>query len=287
MAIKSIDTLVEDVYSILGTGIAEPTEEQLDTLGKAIAEHVKNALRKPTPGPSIRPSSLGTKCDRKTWYHEHGDHDTKEKIAPNALIKFLLGHVYEEIGLFLIEQSGHKVTHRQHKVNVLGVEGSTDAVIDGVVSDVKTASSYAMKKFRNNELRSNDPFGYLMQINTYAEGLKDDKEVTDRDTVAFVAFDKELGHIVVDKYKRTEADRASVGEAIARKQSAVASSTPPERGHTSRNDGASGNMALGTECSYCEWKATCWPGLRKFLYSSGPRFLTEVKREPDVPEVKI
>ena len=283
---KSIDTLVEDVYGILGQGKVEPTDEQLDALGKAIAQHVKRALAKDVPGPSIRPSSLGTKCDRKTWYHEHGNHDTKEKIAPNALIKFLLGHVYEEIGLFLIEQAGHKVTHRQHRVNVLGVEGSMDAVIDGTVIDVKTASSYAMKKFRNNELRENDPFGYLMQINTYAEGLKDAEEVTNRDVVAFVAFDKELGHIVVDKYKRTDRDRELVGEAIARKQSAVASSSPPERGHASRNDGASGNMALGTECSYCEWKYKCWPGLRKFAYSSGPRFLTKVVLTPNVPEIK-
>ena len=283
---KSIDTLVEDVYAILGKGVATPSDEQLLELGKAIAGHVKRALDKQEPGPSVRPSNLGIKCDRKPWYNEHGDHSKKETPQPWALIKFLLGHVYEEIGLFLIEQAGHDVKHRQRRVNVLGVEGSLDAVIDGVVSDVKTASGFGMRKFRTNGLREDDPFGYMMQINTYAEGLKDDPDVRDRSRVAFVAFDKELGHIVVDEYKRTDADRAAVGEAIARKQSAVASSTPPERGHASRNDGASGNMALGTECSYCEWKKECWPGLRTFAYSNGPRFLTEVKREPDVPEIK-
>lgn len=284
--VKTLETLVEDVYGILGTGTAQPTDEQLEALGKAIASHVKYALAKPEPGPSIRPSNLGLECDRKNWYLEHGDHDKKEKIQPHALIKFLLGHVYEEIGLFLIEQAGHKVSHRQHKVNVLGVEGSMDAVIDGVVCDVKTASSYAMKKFRNNALREDDPFGYITQINTYAEGLKDDKAVTDRERVAFIVFDKEHGHISIDQYKRTDADRAKVGESIARKQSAVASSTPPERGHADRNDGSSGNMALSTQCSYCEWKKECWPGLRTFLYSNGPKFLTKVVREPDVPEVK-
>lgn len=283
---KTLETLVEDVYGILGTGVAKPTDEQLEELGKAIARHVKYALAKPEPGPSVRPSNLGLKCDRKNWYHEHGDHDKKEKIQPHALIKFLLGHVYEEIGLFLIEQAGHSVSHRQHKVNVLGVEGSTDAVIDGVVSDVKTASSYSMRKFKEHKLREDDPFGYMMQINTYAEGLKDDKAVTEHDRVAFIVFDKEHGHILVDQYERTTADREAVGAAIARKQSAVASSTPPERGHADRNDGASGNMALSTECSYCEWKKECWPGLRTFLYSNGPKFLTKVVREPDVPEVK-
>jgi hypothetical protein len=283
---KTLDTLADDVYAILGKGVATPSDEQLLELGKAIAQHVKRALEVQEPGPSVRPSNLGIKCDRKPWYNEHGDHSKKETIQPYALIKFLLGHVYEEIGLFLIEQAGHEVKQRQRKVNVLGVEGSLDAVIDGVVSDVKTASGYGMRKFKNNGLREDDPFGYMMQINTYAEGLKDDPDVRDRSRVAFIAFDKESGRIVVDQYNRTDEDRALVGEAIARKQSAVARSTPPERGHSSRHDGASGNMALGTECSYCEWKKECWPGVRTFLYASGPKFLTEVKREPDVPEVK-
>lgn len=286
MSKKTLDTLVEDVYSILGTGVVTPKDEDIEELGKAIASHVRNALAKPTVGPSIRPSSLGTKCDRKTWFHEHMDHEDKEKIQPQALIKFLLGHIYEEIGLFLIKEAGHTVTHRQHKINVLGVEGSTDAVIDGVVCDAKTASSFGMRKFRNNAIKEDDPFGYWLQINTYAEGLKDDPGVHDHDSVAFIVFDKELGHIVVDRYARTEEDRKAVGETIARKQEAIASTVTPDRGHSLRNDGASGNMALGTECSYCEWKKKCWPGLRTFAYSNGPKFLAVVKREPDVPEIK-
>ncbi len=50
-------------------------------------------------------------------------------------------------------------------------------------------------------------------------------------------------------------------------------------------DGKSGNMKLGTKCSYCKYKNECHPDLRTFLYSGGPRFLTEVVNEPKVLEV--
>jgi len=35
----------------------------------------------------------------------------------------------------------------------------------------------------------------------------------------------------------------------------------------------------------CDFKYTCWPDVRTFLYSGKPRFLTKVVREPKVPEV--
>ena len=46
-------------------------------------------------------------------------------------------------------------------------------------------------------------------------------------------------------------------------------------------------------CAYCEYKAHCWKdanggrGLRKFIYSNGPVYLTEVNKTPKVIEVPI
>ncbi len=73
---------------------------------------------------------------------------------------------------------------------------------------------------------------------------------------------------------------------IAHKKAIVELPEPPNRGFMAEPDGKSGNMQLCMECRYCEYKHTCWPGLRTFLYSGGPRFLTKVVKEPDVPEVK-
>jgi hypothetical protein len=46
-------------------------------------------------------------------------------------------------------------------------------------------------------------------------------------------------------------------------------------------------MKLGTGCSYCAFKKHCWPGLRGFAYSGGPRYLTNVVKTPDVPEFEL
>lgn len=59
----------------------------------------------------------------------------------------------------------------------------------------------------------------------------------------------------------------------------------PERAFQPEPDGKSGNMKLGLQCSYCNMKHACYPNLRTFIYSNGPRYLTTVVKTPDVPEV--
>ena len=58
-------------------------------------------------------------------------------------------------------------------------------------------------------------------------------------------------------------------------------------GYSAELEGKSGNEKLGFECSYCPYKAECWPGVRGFAYSYGPVFLTKVVRTPSVPEFKV
>jgi hypothetical protein len=41
-------------------------------------------------------------------------------------------------------------------------------------------------------------------------------------------------------------------------------------------------MKLDTGCSYCPHKFNCWPDLKTYYYSTGPRYLTKVVREPRV-----
>ena len=67
----------------------------------------------------------------------------------------------------------------------------------------------------------------------------------------------------------------------------VKQKAPPEVCYEAVPEGKSGNMKLAVGCSYCAYKKTCWPNLRAFLYSTGPRYLTEVKNEPKVQEIEI
>ena len=50
-------------------------------------------------------------------------------------------------------------------------------------------------------------------------------------------------------------------------------------------DGKSGNSKLSTGCSYCQFKDHCYPNLRVFAYSYGPKYLVDVVKEPKVQEV--
>ena len=43
-----------------------------------------------------------------------------------------------------------------------------DCKIDGVVTDVKSVSTYGFKKFKDGTLAYDDPFGYVAQIKGYA-----------------------------------------------------------------------------------------------------------------------
>ena len=138
-----------------------------------------------------------------------------------------------------------------------------------------------MNKFRDNGLIDNDPFGYLSQLSSYVAAAKDDPLVTNKTHGVFVAVDKQFGHVEVDVYDLSLYVVGKVEEVEAKK-TMVKQPDPPTRAFEPVPDGASGNMKLGTNCSYCEFKKVCFPELKTYIYSNGPRFLTKVVREPKV-----
>ena len=98
--------------------------------------------------PTLRMSNLG-KPDRQLWFDLNSE-KTSGSIPESLYIKFLYGHLLEVLLLFFVRLSGHKVESEQKEVKVDGIVGHMDCVIDGEVVDVKTASGYAFKKFKNN-----------------------------------------------------------------------------------------------------------------------------------------
>lgn len=222
-------------------------------------------------------SKFGSPCERKLWLQDHPDEggDT-EPLPASARFKFAYGHVLESIILELAKKAGHTVEKEQDTVEFLGVPGHIDAIIDGELVDVKSANARGFEKFKYHKLESDDPFGYLDQQNLYyrALGLKTGR-------FHFLAIDKELGHICLDTYS-VDHKRDMEAEVVA-KQNMLAAPLPPRRMPTVP-EGKSGNEGLDLPCRYCEFKKTCWPGLRVFGYSNGPKFLTKVVKEPEVPE---
>lgn len=281
---KTIDTLVADI---------EETIFGLNGWDKLIGTHIGNNIAnlaaqrfsKPQePRGYLSLSSVGTPCDRKLWYKVNMT-DLSEPLSAGALLKFFYGDMIEELLLGLAMQAGHKVEGMQDRLDCLGVKGHRDAVIDGMTVDVKSASPYAFKKFKEGNLRNDDPFGYISQLSSYVFAAQDDPKVTDKTHGAFLVMDKVNGHVCLDVYDFSDELDKKASE--IEKTKAMVEGDLPDRGYEDKPQSSSSpNRKLAMSCSYCDFKKSCWPNLRKFIYAQGPEYLTKVVRAPNVPEDK-
>lgn len=282
MSEKTIDHLVEDIYGLFKGHTC--SEENVQAFGHSLARIINDRMaeRRDEHVPTLRMSNLG-KPDRQLWYDINGS-GTVEDFPPNVRIKFLYGDILEALLLFLAAEAGHKVQQTQVEVVVDGIVGHNDAVIDGVVVDVKSASTYAFKKFKDGTLREDDPFGYMEQLAGYSTGLGGLDG-------AFLAIDKTLGHLTLLKVDKDELAALDTRGRISHIQDVLSSDVPPDRCYSPVDMGTSGNQKLDIGCSYCSHKFNCWAdanegiGLRSFLYSTGPVHLTTVINEPKVMEI--
>jgi hypothetical protein len=277
---KSINTLVEDVNKLLTTGVILSDEDKKE-LGTQFAEMISDRLKpRETNKGFLRMSSLGSP-DRQLWFSvNHAE--KREPFDGPTLLKFLYGDIVELFMLFLIKKAGHTVEAAQEEVDVAGIKGHPDAIIDGILVDLKTASGYGMKKFEKHLLEQEDPFHYLTQLSLYLHALKDDERLKVKKQGAFLAIDKSSGSAVLDTYSKLAID---IDKMVQEKKDMVTKPEPPDLCFQPIKDGVSGNMVLNTTCSYCGFKKLCHPNLRTFKYSSGNKYFTTVVKTPDVPEV--
>ena len=146
---KNLSTLVEDIYTTIIdiTDGGKIPEELLDGLGDKIKNTIK-AWATPQNNDKfiLRMSNIGRPA-RQLYYSQK---DTRKiKHSPETQLKFLYGHIMEDLLIFLVKLSKHNVTDEQKEVNVSGVPGHMDCKIDGEVIDIKTASGFGFKKFKN------------------------------------------------------------------------------------------------------------------------------------------
>jgi hypothetical protein len=283
---KKIDTLIEDIYSLLENGTNVSSVQNRDILhnfGSEMSSILRKALSEPSTEkrkPRLRMSQVG-KPNRQLWYDMQEDVEA-EMINGQTRIKFLYGDILEALLIALTELAGHTVTEKQEEVEVEGIKGHKDCRIDGVLVDIKSASPYAFKKFKEGTLHSDDPFGYIAQISGYAEAGNDNK-------AAFFAIDKSSADLALMEVQPVHMINAS--ERIRNVKSMVSSSTPPERCYQPEPDGTSGNMKLAIGCVFCPYKFKCWDdanggtGIRSFQYSNGVRHLVQVAKTPNVEEI--
>jgi len=286
MAKKKLDTLVEDIYdklSVLSDGESLNIDDKtIDAFGESMKEVLSHwANPKPRDSGTLRMSNIG-KPMRQLWYDMRSESKTTERIKPSVFIKFLYGHLLEEVLLMLIKIAGHEVTDEQKEVSVSGIKGHMDCVIDGEVIDIKTASGFAFKKFYNKTLAEDDIFGYLAQLAGYEAAMGTNKG-------GFLAMNKESGEIAL--YRPDSFDKPDIKKKIKTVKKLIKVDTPPELCYNPVPDGAAGNMQIARGCTWCRHKFECHAdsnkgkGLRVFKYSNKYSYLTRVVKEPRVLEV--
>jgi hypothetical protein len=281
--LKSIDTLIPDLEALLTGGLDSLDPDIVEAFGKRLAETMASRLKREPREFTLRMSNIGKPCLRQLWL-ERVYPDKVEKLNASTLLKFQYGDLLEELLLFLAELSGHRVEGRQDTQRIGSIVGHRDAVIDGVVVDVKSASTFSFGKFKNHLSKDTDAFGYIDQLQSYLHGSQGDAIVTDKGRGAFLVIDKTLGHLCLDFHKYVPKDWEGEYE---RRIEIVNGTEIPNRAFRPEPDGKSGNTKLGVNCSYCSVKTACYPGLRAFKYYGGPTFLVNVAREPNVEEIKL
>lgn len=295
---KTIDTLIEDIYNVVETrGGWDSTVTEFIASGTADTFRFRLEEDEAERTGTLRMSAMGRPCHRQLWYSHNVPHKG-EGLPAKARLKFLYGDMVELLLLSLAMAAGHRVEGLQTTLDIAGIMGHRDAVIDGVTIDVKSASPYSFRKFKDGLDSDTDGFGYLGQLRAYVvAGHRADPSVHPT-RGAFLAIDKVSGELCLDihnfdtTYEDVEAEFLRIKEKVE-------ADTPPPRAFTPKPDGykhkdkgfvPNGNEYLDFQCSYCEFKKTCWPGMRTFLYKSWdgykPRHYVTIKKEPKATEVK-
>ena len=274
----AIETLVEDIYELF-RGQHKVNPENLsrfkEDIAKVVCESLEQAGTKQSFG--LRMSNIGTK-DRKLYYDSKSD---VQVFKPNDYIKFMFGHILEHLVLFLAKEAGHEVTNEQQEVNLDGIVGHKDCHIDGVLCDIKSASSFSFRKFVDGGFPADDPFGYRYQLKGYYESFP-----TETDDVAWVVIDKQYGDIFVKQLNVVELPDAK--QRVKDVKRIVQFDVAPEHCYKPEYDN-SGNLPIPKNCEWCPHVVNnnrCWGDkVRTFYYSTGPKHFIEINKPPRVPEI--
>jgi len=237
------------------------------------AQDCREALEKQfnrDPKWRIRMSGLG----RPLCQQVHGRDGKDEEMTYNALLRFLIGDLVECAVMAVLKGAGVKIVESQGQCSLdLGgetVKGTLDVVLDDPVDgvkvwDVKSASpySYAQKFSKGyDNLKEDDPFGYLVQGHLYAESKG-------MDFGGWIVVDKSSGEIqFVQAPDDQKEDRdhylSEAGKAVEALMSNFTYAKPPMKPEpeTYRKDGElkeTGNKLLSKNCTFCGYRKHCWP----------------------------
>jgi hypothetical protein len=282
MSEKTLDTLVQDMNDVLikavnGEGIVF-SDAELQTFGHDMMDALRHWAAPREGSTGLRMSNVGHP-NRKLWYEIKSDQKERE-YKPHDAMKFLFGHIIEELILLIVRKSGHKVENEQKEVEVSGVLGHMDCTIDGKVVDVKSASPFSFTKFVTGKVSSEDPFGYMAQLSGYEHAMGENGG-------GFLVMNKVSGELTL--FQPNFLELPNIEDRINEVRTQLDSDTPPERCYP-LVEMDNGNKKLSRDCLFCDHKLDCYKdeGIRAFQYANGLEYLVgEIKKMPRVEEVML
>lgn len=282
----SIDTLVEDVYAVLvGT---KPPSDIVDNItsnaefAKRVLQHIHADLvpddRTDRDPNEFYVTQVSNPCWRKAWLDKFKPTALREHgFSGSTKFKFLYGDLIEESFLYLAQAAGHEVkdTQRRFSVDLPGgkykLAGRIDAVVDGWLVDVKSSDPFTFDRMVKGTY--DDKFGYETQLHLYEHMSPDFYK-----GVANIFVNKVNGKIHIHKWD--VASNGFMNEVVEEFDTVMTATHPPLIPYDLEDDGS-----LCTSCSYCPLKFHCYSGLRVFAYSSGPKFVSDVRTKIKVTEI--
>jgi hypothetical protein len=215
------------------------------------------------------------------WF-EKNKPDEGMPFPSTFVMNMMLGDIVESVFKGLLRQAG--VAYEDSKKVSMEltidskIEGTYDIVIDDAVDDIKSASDWSYRnKFESfDTLAKEDPFGYVGQLAGYAQALN-------KRAGGWWVINKANGsfkYVPADGLDLTkEIDKLSNNISIVQNNEFERCFEPIEETFRGK---PTGNKILGTTCSFCRFKHSCWTDLQEL-----PSIMSQAKEPKIVSYVEI
>ncbi len=147
-----------------------------DTI-KGIVKHVEAAVRrqfqtKNTRDFKLRASNIGRSLCQ-LWFQKNKP-EAATPPASHFLLRMMIGDITEAVFKGLLKEAGAKFEEPEKVETEIGgevISGEYDLILDNKVDDIKSASpwSYRNKWLDGKHIEKHDSFGYVGQLQTYAQ----------------------------------------------------------------------------------------------------------------------
>lgn len=271
---------VHQYLSNVQAGDAALSDEVIEQIVQDVRQALVKQFGKRDDKFRLRMSNIGRDyC--KLWFDKN---EPKSAIprSTNFVINMMIGDIVEAVFKGLLVQSGVAFSNGEDVSMDLGkgvvINGTPDLILDGKVDDIKSASPWSYtNKFKDfATLAESDSFGYVAQLGGYAKaaGVKPGGWwVINKATGEF----KYVSAGDIDSEEVAENTRALAARLAENKFERCYE--PIEETYRKK---PTGNLILGKECGWCDYRYKCWPGLQEI-----PSLVSQAEEKPMVSYVKI